>query len=381
MRGTVKKELISSRNMDREINAVVVSLDRPTMGEPLMRSQPLMRLQPLMRTRSVGQTREDTMVRPVVSCDSIHTWAKSNSNASTNKQILTPNVETVWSLNQRLRTENKPMRSSCPRNKSFNDAFGPFRHQISAATTETEEKQELLRQPPNVIVFINSGVSRQRRRSSFCSQITMDEAINYIEGGEDENEDDHSNASLDIQDVFTEAKTYKKTNDDSSTSYSGSSSNYSTAMLSSRNESLKLQKSKRLPVKTIMRKKSARHIRLQAKVQRRGSTNSAKQRWMQTGKDDETMKSNDDSYNMSDSEYEDYAQDSLGHNSRHNILRRPTEVKLKGDDITNDANNCSIKNTTQHSCSTALDHRSNMSNGMDVTSSTNNVKCMYGRAA
>ena len=92
---TLRSENISSpRNMDTDSNVLVVPRERLTnltLGDPMMRSQPLMR-----------QTQcERTLVRPIVSCDSIHTWARSNSKATPKYQILTPCVETIWSLNQR----------------------------------------------------------------------------------------------------------------------------------------------------------------------------------------------------------------------------------------------------------------------------------------
>ena len=373
---------MSSRNMETDPNAAVgVSCERPTNIS--MRERPL----PLLRTRSVGQTRELAMVRPVVSCESIHTWARSNVKTTNNSsQMITPNVETVWTLNQRHRNQVMSLRMPCQRNKSFNDAVVPLRPQTNAITTESEGKQELNRRlPPNVIVFINSTVSRQRRRSSsICSQITMDEALYHHDGEEynEDDDDDHTNASLDIQDVFTECKKFKKSNDDSNkseTSYSSSS--YSSSYLSGPTDRLVLQKSKRVPIKTIVRKKSARHIRLHAKLQRRGSTNSAKQRWMQTGKiDGEAMSDNDSQ--MSDSDYDDYAQDSLGQISRNNIIRRVTNLKVNGDEN----GNVDIHPVTHNSCGTILEyhhnhHPSMKSNPIAATPSSKSVKIMCGRAA
>ena len=130
--------------MDTDLNVVVLPRERLTnllLGEPVVRSHPLMR-----------QTQcERRLVRPIVSCNSIHTWARSNSKTTPKIQILTPCVETVWSLNQRLKNDETPQRWSS------DDVFVPFRRQIiSAAAIESKEKKEHPPQPRNVIVFINS---------------------------------------------------------------------------------------------------------------------------------------------------------------------------------------------------------------------------------
>ena len=118
--------------MDTDLNVVVVPRERSTnltLGDPMMRSQPLTR-----------QTQcERRLVRPIVSCDSIHTWARSNSKTTPTIQILTPCVETVWSLNQRLKNDEAPQRLS-----------------DDTLAIESKEKKEHPPQPRNVIVFINS---------------------------------------------------------------------------------------------------------------------------------------------------------------------------------------------------------------------------------
>lgn len=350
-------------NEVRGKTGVGVSIERPTC---FMRE----RRQPLMRTRSVGRTCDLAMVRPVVSCDSIHFWAQSNPMAA-----RTPNVETKWSLNHRKRSEEAPLDVSYQRNKSFNDAYESLRRQVSAVTAKSEEIEESPQQPPNIIVFINSAVKRQRRRSSLCSQITMDEAINFTDADDDEG--DHSNTSLDVQDVFSEIKKFKKSNDDSSTT-SGSSNNSSSnsiAHLSSRRNSLLMQNSTAVPIKTIVRKRSVRNIRVHSKVQRRGSTNSAKQRWMQDENDSQTM--SDDSQ-ISDSEYEDYAQDSLGNHSRNNLIRRVASLHVVGNEVVDDDDDKVV--TPRKYCSTVKGHPAVMEDKTAIKSSPN-IKSIYGRAA
>ena len=80
---------------------------------------------------------------------------------------------------------------------------------------------------------------------------------------------------------------------------------------------------------------------------------------------------NDDSQ-MSDSEYEDYAQDSLGNHSRNNLIRRVASLEVidnEGDD-----------DIPHHSCSTTADQRS-VRYGKKTLTSSFNAKSVYGRAA
>ena len=333
------------------------------------------RRQPMMRTRSVGRTCDLAVVRPVVSCDSIHFWAQSNPMAA-----RTPNVESKWSLNHRKRTEGAPLEVSYQRNKSFNDAYESLRRQVSAVTAKSEEIEEPPQQPPNIIVFINSAVKRQRRRSSLCSQITMDEAIRFTDADDDDG--DHSNTSLDVQDVFSEIKKYKKTNDDSSTSSSSSnySSSNSTIDLSSSKNSLLQQKKTVLRIKTVIRKRSVSNVRVIAKVPRGSSTNSAKQRWIPEEIDDQII---NDGSQRSESEYEDYAQDSLGlgNHSRNNLIRRVDSLRVTGNEVVDDDNNSKITIPRSY-CSSATGHTSLlMEDQKKITQSSPNAKSLCGRAA
>ena len=297
--------------------------------------------QPVMRARSAGQTRERTLVVPVVSCDSIGAWASLNSKITGNKHRRTNNDDRMWQLNQGA--------LSSQRNKSFNDAFVATHQQRFATPPESEQ------QPPNVIVFFNRAVNRKHRRSSNCSQITMDDAINYMQREDEEGDD--SNASLDVHDVFADAKRCdtgddEDDDDDDDSNTSSASSNGSFLGLHKPNQAV--AKKRIVPV---------RQISLRAKAQRRGSlksTNSAKQRWMQNS-DHET--SSDDDSQASESDYEDFAQDSF------TLVRRVESLQV----IENDANHMSSLSKQ--------DSKSSFQYQSHSMTLSKNVKSVYGRAA
>ena len=90
-------------------------------------------------------------------------------------------------------------------------------------------------------------------------------------------------------------------------------------------------------------------------------------------KEKKNEETSDDDSQMSDSDYEDYAQDSLGDNSRHNIIRRVTDLKVSGNE----------NHFIQSSCSATLNHPASMMNNTAsaVTLSKTDLKSVYGRAA
>jgi hypothetical protein len=210
-----------------------------------------------------------------------------------------------------------PARGPVLRSKSFDDALLPRR---------TNDFQQLQHDPPNTIVFI-STLQRQRRRSSICSQITLDEEFdrsshNGYNGVEGE-EEDTTNVSMDIRDVFESKKEYKfNRRENQSTSSTGVSSN-STSQSSSCNDSamkrkrpeeniqraasfrllLRKQNNIRTPTVNQLGHQSSK-LNNSAKLQSSKLNNSAKLRWLQN-------EDSDSSEASPSSDYEDFAQDSL----------------------------------------------------------------------
>jgi hypothetical protein len=220
-----------------------------------------------------------------------------------------------------------PGRGPVLRSKSFDDALFPKR------ASELQQRRD----PPNTIVFITT-MQRQRRRSSICSQITLDEDLDHsnyndcngMEGGEDT-----TTVSLDVGDVFepkVEHKFHRKEHQNNSSSadssISTSQSSYchdSTVKRKRPQETIRRASSFRFPVR---KQNSVRTTTMNQLVEHQSSklNNSAKLRWLQ----------NDDSDSSdASSEYEDFAQDSLKRGTvlrKQNVTATLAEWKLTSED-------------------------------------------------
>jgi hypothetical protein len=253
-------------------------------------------------------------LKPTVSSDSMVFLSKPTRTVPTQvpKQIL----QTAFYLHQQQQPGATTCRKSCLR--------GPtcitMDQNIQSAEAHVQKEQT----PPNVIVFINS-VNRQKRRSSKCSQLTMDEEINishhYSDDGDDDDDDDElSCASLDIQDVFTETRNeFSKMRGKGNNSESiVSSSSYVTSSNSTENYNSPQRYPKR-PIGNAETKRTAdRKVQIHSKLHKsaqsvfsKRSNTSAKLRWLYEKENGISDDDDDDEDDSNESDYEDFAQDSL----------------------------------------------------------------------
>jgi hypothetical protein len=211
----------------------------------------------------------------------------------------------------------------------------------------TETQREIQKSPPNTIVFITTS-QRQKRRSSLCSQLTLDDEIDV--SNDDNVDEDVTNVSLDVRDVFTEQKIeYKKfrKNNDSASNYSSSTS----SRTSYDNDSVLEKKIKLLlhaeterstaPVRQLPSKQRSTRTTISKLSNNSKLSNSAKLRWLHRGENHSCSGSNDDT---SASEYEDFAQDSLlGATRTQRIVQKLAVMKtLEDNDLDEENNNCTL---------------------------------------
>jgi hypothetical protein len=192
----------------------------------------------------------------------------------------------------------------------------------------------------------------RRRNESLCSQLTLDDDIDI--SNDDNVDEDVTNVSLDVRDVFTEQKIeYKKfrKNNDSASNYSSSTS----SRTSYDNDSVLEKQIKLLlhaeterstaPVRQLPSKQRSTRTTISKLSNNSKLSNSAKLRWLQRGENHSCSGSNDDT---SASEYEDFAQDSLlGVTRTQRIVQKLAVVKtLEENDLDEENNNCTL--TTGH---------------------------------
>jgi hypothetical protein len=259
-------------------------------------------------------------LKPTVSSDSMLSVSKSS--LVVGKQLAPKAiVETAFFL-QHQKKQQQPAatitnRKSCLRGTNYCTSDQIFRNELYA---QKEAK------PPNVIVFINSSVSRQKRRSSKCSQLTMDEEViqsNYDNDDDIDGDEDLSCASLDIQDVFAETKKefsqkYGKNSDSMATSSSGLTSSHSNENHNKANSLVKRSPKRQLPIKSKNEPKRIveRQDHFQSKLHKsaqsifsKRSNASATLLWFQ--EQDTSNGTTYDNDDEDDDDYEDFAQDSL----------------------------------------------------------------------